>query len=168
MESDRDESGNRGPIARQYAAALKMLRRAIELCPDELWADASYRNQFWHIAYHTLFYAHLYSQRNEVAFQPWPKHKEAIRMLGGGLPAEELASLAYSKAELLEYHELCCAEVAARVAETNLEADSGFYWLPFNKFELQLYNIRHIQHHTGQLTERLRHVADIGVPWIGK
>ncbi len=154
-------------IARQYGAALKMLRDAIELCPDELWADATYRNPYWHIAYHTLFYAHLYSQANEAAFQPWPKHKEGIRMLGG-LPATELASLAYPKAELLEYQEFCRSEVAARVAETNLQADSGFYWLPFDKLELQLYNIRHIQHHTGQLTERLRHVADLGVPWVGK
>jgi len=163
-----DDAAFRSSIARQYAAALKMLRRAIELCPEALWADATYRNQYWHIAYHALFYAHLYSQANEAVFQPWTKHKEGIRMLGGDLAAEELSSLAYSKAELLEYHELCCAEVAARVAETNLEAASGFYWLPFNRLELHLYNIRHIQHHTGQLTERLRQVADIGVPWVGK
>ncbi len=45
------------------------------------------------------------------------------------------------------------------MAQTRLDADSGFYWLPFNKFELQLYNIRHIQHHTGQLTDRLRQAA---------
>ena len=153
-------------IARQYGTALKMLRQAIELCPDELWADATYRNPYWHIAYHALFYAHLYSQLNEAEFRPWSKHKEGIRMLGD-LPAAELAPLAYSKAEILEYHELCCAEVAARVAETNLEAESGFYWLPFNKFELQIYNIRHIQHHAAQLILRLRLDTDVNVPWVG-
>jgi hypothetical protein len=156
-----------GSIARQYGAALKMLRKAIELCPEDLWFDAKYRNPFWHVAYHTLFYAHLYSQVNEAAFQPWPKHKEGTRALGQ-LPAAELALLAYSKADLLEYCDFCLAEVPARVAETQLEAESGFHWLPFNKLELQLYNIRHIQHHTGQLTERLRAVCDVGVGWSGK
>jgi len=49
----------------------------------------------------------------------------------------------------------------------NLEAPSGFYWLPFNKAELQFYNIRHTQHHTGQLADRLRTAANLGVDWVG-
>jgi hypothetical protein len=154
-------------IARQYGASLNMLRRAIELCPEELWFDATYRNPFWHIAYHALFYANLYAQPSEATFQHWPKHREGTRALGQ-LPEEELAPLAYSKEDILEYHTICAAEVAARIPETNLEAASGFYWLPFNKLDLQLYNIRHIQHHTGQLTERLRVVCDLGVGWVGK
>jgi hypothetical protein len=48
----------------------------------------------------------------------------------------------------------------------NLGDTSGFFWLPFSKLELQLYNIRHIQHHTGQLIERLREQKDISVEWI--
>jgi len=82
--------------------------------------------------------------------------------------AEEPTLAPYSKAELLEYHDFCCAEIAAKVPETKLDSDSGFYWLPFNKFELQLYNIRHIQHHTGQLTDRLRQASDVGVHWVGR
>ena len=45
-------------------------------------------------------------------------------------------------------------------------APSGFSWLRFGKTELQLYNIRHIQHHAGQLTDRLRTAAGIGVRWV--
>ena len=48
-----------------------------------------------------------------------------------------------------------------------LDAPSGFEWLPFNKPELQFYNIRHIQHHTGELCERLGVMGEIEVPWIG-
>jgi hypothetical protein len=154
-------------IARQYQASLKMLREAIELCPEELWVGAEYCNPFWRVAYHTLFYAHLYVQASEEEFQSWPKHRESTRMLSLR-SAEEPALTPYSKADILEYHDFCCAEVAAKVLETKLDSDSGFYWLPFNKFELQLYNIRHIQHHTGQLTDRLRDASDVGVRWVGR
>jgi len=154
-------------IATQYHASLKMLRKAIELCSEDLWLDAKYRNPFWHIAYHTLFYANLYVQPGEATFQQWARHREGTRALGD-LPAEQLAALAYSKPDILEYHALCSAEIAAKVPQTDLEAQSGFYWLTFNKLELHLYNLRHIQHHTGQLIERLRQVSDIGVPWTGR
>jgi hypothetical protein len=154
-------------IARQYHASLAMLRKAIEVCPDELWFDGSYKNPFWHIAYHTLFYAHLYLQVTMDSFTPWPKHREGARQLGA-TPVEELVKLAYTKTELLEYCEFCSTEAAARLVETQLEAESGFYWLPFQKLELHLYNIRHIQHHTGQLAERLRVVSDIGLRWVGE
>ncbi|KPJ52053.1 hypothetical protein AMJ39_08795 [candidate division TA06 bacterium DG_24] len=44
---------------------------------------------------------------------------------------------------------------------------SGFPWLPFNRFELHLYNIRHIQHHAGQLIERLRSQGVTDFEWVG-
>ena len=49
----------------------------------------------------------------------------------------------------------------------DLESKSGFDWLPINKLELQFYNIRHIQQHTGELCERLGVVEDIDVGWVG-
>jgi len=33
--------------------------------------------------------------------------------------------------------------------------------------ELHIYNIRHLQHHTGQLMDRLRTAGNIGVAWVG-
>jgi|TARA_B100001964_G_C14207214_1_gene588714 hypothetical protein len=44
--------------------------------------------------------------------------------------------------------------------------DCGFWWYDESKFEHQLVNIRHLQHHTGQLADRLRRAADRGVDWI--
>jgi hypothetical protein len=32
---------------------------------------------------------------------------------------------------------------------------------------LQIYNIRHIQHHAAQLIERVREDAGIAIPWVG-
>jgi hypothetical protein len=162
-----EDSAVLGSIARQYQASLKMLREAIELCPEALWVGAEHTNPFWRIAYHTLFYAHFYVQDNMEGFQSWPKHREDVRALSPR-SAEEAAPEPYSKAEVLEYHDFCCGEVAAKVMQTNLQAESGFYWLKFNKLELQIYNLRHIQHHTGQLTDRLRQTAGIGVRWVDR
>ena len=39
---------------------------------------------------------------------------------------------------------------------------------PFNKMELQLYNLRHLQHHTGQLAARLRTAANLAVTWVSR
>jgi hypothetical protein len=53
------------------------------------------------------------------------------------------------------------------VPQLNLEAASGFDWLPFGKLELQFYTIRHIQQHTGELMERLGSRAGVEVNWVG-
>jgi hypothetical protein len=53
------------------------------------------------------------------------------------------------------------------VDSLDLKAESGFYWLPFDKLELQFYNIRHVQQHTGELCERLGARGDLQVDWVG-
>jgi hypothetical protein len=45
---------------------------------------------------------------------------------------------------------------------------SGFPWYKVSKLEHQLVNIRHIQHHTAQLVDRLRAADDIGIKWVGQ
>jgi hypothetical protein len=142
-----------------------MLGQAIEVCPEDLWLASDYRNRSWHIAYHAVFYTHFYVQDSQADFRAWAKHQADSQYLG---PPNEGPALVrpYSRAEVLEYHKLCCAEVEARVPRLELSAPSGFYWLPFNKMELQLYNIRHLQHHTGQLADRLRAVARVGIDWV--
>jgi Asp-tRNA(Asn)/Glu-tRNA(Gln) amidotransferase A subunit family amidase len=148
-------------IQSQYHAALAMLRQAIEQCPESKWADSAYANPAWHVAYHTLYFTHLYLQPREEDFTPWVKHRADL----GGLKNSEPA-LAYSKAELLDYLVLCLDQVDAQVSVLDLDAESGFHWLPFNKLELQFYNIRHIQHHTGELFERIGAHGEVEVPWV--
>ena len=63
----------------QYHGVLAMLRQAIERCSDELWANSEYANPFWRIAYHTLYYTHLYLQPNEASFRPWEHHQTGLQ-----------------------------------------------------------------------------------------
>jgi DinB superfamily len=156
------------PLISQYQASLAMLKQAVEICPEDLWLAADYRNQFWHIAYHALFYADLYLHASETEFKFWAKHQPGARLLGAppGAPREARPVLRpYSKEELLEYQDHCCREVRSKVPAIDFRAPSGFDWLPFNRLEVQLYNIRHLQHHTGQLAERLRARGLAGISW---
>jgi hypothetical protein len=155
----------------QYCASLEMLKQAVEKCPDTLWTDDSYKNKYWHLAYHALFFTHLYLQDDLEHFTPWLKHRENYQFLGK-MPyppfKEPKTDKPYRKDEVLEYLSFCVNEVGIKLNLTDLEKESGFQWLPFNKFELQLYNIRHLEHHTGQLFERLRTQPDIELKWIAK
>lgn len=150
-------------ITSQYLAALAMLRQVIVACPDALWNDPACRNRTWHIAYHALFYTHLYAQPSEHDFTPWSKHRRNLQRLED----EGAAAFALSKADILAYLDLVQAEIVVRTAALDLDAPSGFDWIPLRKFELQLYTIRHLQQHTGELCERLNTASGLDVDWVG-
>lgn len=158
-------------IQSQYLAALAMLEKAIDGCPDALWDRLADKNKFWHVAYHALFYTHLYIQPAESDFVPWAKHRQNYQYMGPmPLPPHDLPQIGepYSKADLLAYVAFCRAEIGKKTAVLDFTStDSGFYWLPFGKLELQFYSIRHLQHHTGELCDRLG-AAGIDVEWVGK
>ena len=86
---------------------------------------------------------------------PWPPHN--VPEIGES----------YSQADLLEYVAFCREEIGEKTAVIDFHSpDSGFDWVPLNKLELQFYSIRHLQHHTGELCDRLGQ-AGIDVAWIG-
>jgi hypothetical protein len=154
----------------QYLAALEMLRIVVARCPEAIWYDKTPKVPFWHVAYHVLFYVHFYLQESEESFSPWPKHRAEVQFLGQ-LPwpphdAPEIGQ-PYSSADVLEYLEFCREEAIARVAELQMLPESGFHWLPFGKFELQLYSLRHLQQHVGELADRLG-AQGIETDWVGK
>jgi len=155
-------------VSSQIRAALKMLRSAIEACPTPLWDRETDHNPFWVLAYHTLFFAHLYLSPSESAFEPY--ERQVIGFSGYGkadlgdwtklTPGDVL-----SKVDVLAY----CDHIDGRaklVESMPCNAPSGFHWLKFSKAEAHLYNLRHIQHHAGQLIDRLRREADIGSKWV--
>jgi len=156
-------------IKSQYGAALEMLRQTVLECPDELWEDGG-PNRFWHVAYHALFYVHLYAQPTESDFAPWARHRQAHQFLGPvPWPPFDRPEIGepYTREEIVEYLDLCRAEVVARVDAADLEAASGFEWLPFGKLELLLYSLRHLQHHVGELSGRLLTETGREVDWVG-
>jgi hypothetical protein len=160
----------RAVIQSQYHASLEMLAQVIEKCPSELWNREEDNNKFWHLAYHAIFYTHLYLSSTDEGFVPWEKHIEEYNFMGK-LPwpphEEPKISEPYTKAEIQEYLEFLRSKVDDLINTTDLHAESGFHWLPFSKLELQFYNLRHLMQHTGELGERLGSAANLEVGWVG-
>ncbi len=129
-------------IGRQFAAAIQMLRSAIEACPDDLWDDRADGTPFWHLTYHALFYTDFYLSDDVETFQARDYHEDKAHFLPG---------------DYQEYGGVV----------TTPGKGCGFSWYELNVGEFLLNNLRHTQHHTGQLIALLRRRADIGIDWLG-
>ena len=161
-------------ISRQFAAAIQMLRSAIEACPDTLWDNRFEGSPFWHLAYHALFFIDFYLSYDEKTFQAMDFHLENSQFLPGDY--REFAGIvgtpdtAFSKDRLLEYADHCLKKseeaIDGLTDERALER-CGFWWYQLNVGEFLLNNLRHAQHHAGQLALLLRRRAGIGVDWMG-
>jgi len=161
----------RAALEGQYRAALSMLRQVIERCPEELWIDESYENRTWHVAYHALFYGHLYLMPDEASFTPWEGHREEHQFLGRvPWPPHDAPRLGvpYTREELLAYCDHLDGLIGPTLECVDLGAKTcGFDWYDLPKLDHELLSVRHVQHHAGQLADRLRVRADIGVDWRG-
>jgi hypothetical protein len=157
-------------IQSQYLAALAMLEQAVEKCPGNLWNVPENRNKFWHVAYHALFYTHLYLQPTGAEFHQWERHRQDYEFLGPKpWPPHDMPVIGdpYTPGDMLDYLAFVRRQVRQCLPSLDLEGASGFEWLPFGKLELQIYNIRHLQHHTAELYERLGAGAGMDMDWIG-
>jgi uncharacterized damage-inducible protein DinB len=156
-------------LAGQYGASLAMLKDCIAACAPEHWEGMIANGSFRYVAYHTLFFTDYYLSPNENAFELRDLHAR------GGDEREDQLSPGLSKEETLAYAVICREKVAPSLAnETveSLQAPAGFGRRKFSRGELHIYNIRHIQHHTGQLSAYLRRVDPQRIEkdslrWIG-
>ena len=142
-------------IESQYLAALAMLKEAIRKCPPGVWNDPQDKDAFWFVAYHTLRYAHQYLNAGEKGYPRWEQRLHS----NPGTP--------FSKEEILDRLNTVERDVLEQVSIMNLEEKTGAAGALANKFELQLYNIRHIQQHTGELYQRLS-LYNLKLPWASQ
>lgn len=147
----------------QFGAAIDMLEEAIETCPQELWYSTG---NFWYIAYHTLFYLDYYlAEEAEDFVPPLPFTMSELD------PEGPLSPRQYEKAELLEY--LRHGRNKCRLLINSLNADNAQKrfvnaYRNYNRVEILLYNLRHVQHHTGQLNLLLRNHDTVPPRWVGQ
>ena len=163
----------RRAIANQYGGALQMLENAIANCPAKLWTEKTGKSPFWHVAYHVIFCTDMYLSPSSAKFKPQKFHKKNYNFLTR-LPwppfEEVVVNEPYEKAVLIKYIEHCrqkVVKVMEKETEISLAGKSGFDWLSFPRMQLHLYNIRHIQHHTGGLNSLLWRNDAEGSQWVG-
>lgn len=164
-------------VASQFLASLSMLAQCIDKCPDEHWDGVAPnvvgKYPFCMVAYHVLCFADCYLSPSNERFKAEIAER-AVSEGGGFHPAgmaeleEEYPSRRMERLELRRYVAFC-AEKARRSIEAETEQSlagpSGFTWIPLSRAEGHLYNLRHVAHHTGQLTAFLARMG-VETRWV--
>jgi uncharacterized damage-inducible protein DinB len=156
-------------LSGQYGASLAMLRECIAACDEKQFEATVAKVSFRVVAYHTLFFTDYYLSPGENAFHLCELHAR------GGDEREDQVSPGLSKDETLAYAQICHEKVGETLAKETIEslqAPCGFGRRTYSRGELHIYNIRHIQHHTGGLSAHLRRVDPERIThdqlrWIG-
>lgn len=151
-------------IKSQYRAALEMVHECILHCEDELWYDKSYTNPTWRITYHALYTFRLYLYQRLEDYVPWQHHRKGLQYLSEDLKTTDMEP--YSRKEMEDFLALCL-EMISTVDQLKVDhPESGFHWYTCSKAEHLIVNLRHLQHHTGQLQDRIRNRQKEGISWV--
>lgn len=155
-------------VISQYRASLKMLIDVIKKCPDDLWLnDKDYVNGYSRIVYHTIFYTSLHLTPAGEKFIRWKNHIDNYNYLEPISPVDNkpiIIEKFFSKEEMIEYSETVLALFEISIDVDSDEGKSSYEWMKKSRV-WHIYNIRHMQHHIGQLIERLHNIGIKGIEW---
>ena len=158
-------------ISGQYGAALCMLGRCIDRCPESLWNEPVGNLKFCQVAFHVLFFTDFYLEESDRTVRDQPFHREHADFFRDYEELEYVEQKQmYDRPAIRNYLQHCrtkFARVVAEESEQTLVARCGFARRDFSRAELHLCNVRHIQHHASQLSLRLLHVTGAGIDWVG-
>jgi hypothetical protein len=131
----------------QFGASLDMLENAITMCPDEHWDTAT---DFWYRAYHCVFWTDYFLSTEPNEFEP-PKPFTFSEFDPAGKKPERV----YTKSEVIDYLEHCRRKASRLIRELTPDRMNDRWineYKNYSLLEVLLYNMRHIQHHSAQLT----------------
>ena len=156
-------------LTSQFEASLAMFRQRIDVCPPEYWEGKVSTDSFRQVAYHALFYFELYLS-HEKTFQLNELHTK------GGDDRQAGLCPGLSKDDTLLLVDICRKKIYESLAgetEESFYGESGFSWRKTSRGELHIYNIRHFQHHIGQLSTYLRRISNehdlsLKLNWVGE
>lgn len=148
----------------QFEAALAMLRECIDRCPESAWDEPVAKYPVWQVVYHTLCFVDCYlSPSNEEFRTRADMHPRGMEELDAETPSRR-----FTRDEMLRYTDICLEKMRGTIPNESdevLAGPSGFSWLKFNRAQVHLYNMRHVQHHVGALGATLRrHGVELG--WV--
>lgn len=149
-------------LRRQYKAAIEMLRRAIQDCPDEFWGLSKEEKPFWHKAYHTLYWLDLYLSYPPRSFKEPPFHTPGAQNLNAEL------SRPFSREQIEAYLEQVTAKFIKLFDGLAREAldRKPRYGRHKTFFNALLYNLRHVMLHVGQMYSFLKRKTGQPPDWV--
>ncbi|TDX13409.1 DinB family protein [Flavobacterium sp. S87F.05.LMB.W.Kidney.N] len=147
---------------RQFGAVIDMLESSIMVCPESFWD----KKDFWYNAYHTIFWLDYYSSAEPDKFFP-PEPFSLSEFDPKGILPERV----YSKEELLGYLEYSRKKVFFLIDGLNEKTSKERFINKkknYSRVEMIIYNMRHVQHHVGQLNLLLRQNVDLAGKWVSE
>ena len=147
---------------KQFGACIDMLENAIVMCPDELWDT---KEQFWYSSYHCLFFLDYYLTIDPAKYvSPKPFTNSEFE---GKLPER-----IYTKDELLSYLRASREKCHKLISDLTTDEILNMRWVNqyrnYSVFEMLLYNMRHVQHHSAQLNQLLRQKMNNAPAWVAQ
>lgn len=153
-----DKSFNES-LWKQFGASIDMLENAITMCPDELWNT---EEKFWYTSYHCLFFLDYYLTLDPSTYvSPKPFTNSEFE---GKIPER-----AYTKDELLTYARASkekCHKLLSGLTDNIAKIRWVNQYRDYSLFEMLLYNMRHVQHHSAQLNKFLRKNMNNAPAWV--
>jgi hypothetical protein len=151
-------------LKRQLDCSLEMLVQAIELCPDDAWADDSVRAPVWEQVYHTLFWFNAW-------LRDWSKPIEYPEFhIKEALDIKRRSGLLIDRRQMTGYLAKVRAEYEAFMVgldDASLLAEEKAFGRKWTMADRLLGQVRHIQHHVGYLNAILSTTRGVRVHWIG-
>lgn len=159
----------------QFGASIDMLRDIIAVWPDPYW---NLSNRVYYLCYHTFLFLDYYltipptTYTAALPFTMISPEKIPAYAVDDLLPAK-----LYTKQELLDSLQTCrqkCRRVILGLSKETLEQTwidrpddiAGSSTLKYSVLEILLYNLKHVQHHVGQLNLLLREETGQAVAWV--
>lgn len=156
---------------RQFGASIDMLANVIEQCPDSYYFK---NTRFYYLAYHTVLLLDYYLSIPPSAFTPvlgFTIEDELNRPAGS--VGDLIPERTFTRQELVDYISKSRQKAKTlidtltmersgeqRFTEGNREGDMDYPIL-----EILFYNLRHTQHHVGQLHLMMRQDLDKHIDW---
>lgn len=147
---------------KQFGASIDMLENAISMCPADFWDT---EKKFWYNAYHCLFWLDYFLTLDPSKFTP-PKPFTLSEFDPSGVMPER----PYTKDELLSYLQASREKCRRLIAGLTIDEIVNRRWINeyrnYSVFEILLYNMRHVQHHSAQLNLLLRQNFNGAPKWV--
>lgn len=152
---------------KQFGASIDMAINAISAYPEDRWNT---EKKFFYMSYHVAIFLDYY-----LTIPAAPLSSPLPFTLSDEIPADGIDDIVpnriYSKEEIVAYL-LTSRKKCHDLIHHMTEADFSQQWVEVdgNKvmsvFELLLYNMRHVQHHAGQLNMLLRKDTGDAPRWV--
>lgn len=155
----------------QFGASIDMLINSVSGCPDDYFRE---NKRYYYLAYHSVVFLDYYSSIPPSTFCPKlpftikPLEQRPKESIGDMIPDK-----IYSKEEMLGYLQSTRSKCKKMIQSLTNEESLNLRFVEGNEkddmdypvLEILLYNLRHTQHHIGQLNLIIRQDLDNHLEW---